>query len=333
MNHPQDIRPQPAVTNTPSKDSLRGVLLPFTTPFKANDDLDVDGLRDNIRKWNKSGIVGYVALGSTGERVNLNEREYLEAIEVARAAVPPDLVFIVGVGQQSTRGTIEEIKRATAVGGDAVLVITPHFYRSAMTQEALLSHYLAVADDSPVPIILYSMPDLTGIKIEPQTVAQLSTHQNIIGLKDSSADMTGFRDTVRLTGDDFAVLVGNGTVFLDGLSAGGCGGVLAVGCVAAAVCMEIYRLSQVGDEKTATIMQEKLRPLALAVTKRYGISGLKAALDIIGFAGGGGRAPLKPASEAARLEIAGLLSDLQRDESSYTKSMDDEIRVSGAIKA
>ncbi len=333
MNHPQDIRPQPAVTNTPSKDSLRGVLLPFTTPFKANDDLDVDGLRDNIRKWNKSGIVGYVALGSTGERVNLNEREYLEAIEVARAAVPPDLVFIVGVGQQSTRGTIEEIKRATAVGGDAVLVITPHFYRSAMTQEALLSHYLAVADDSPVPIILYSMPDLTGIKIEPQTVAQLSTHQNIIGLKDSSADMTGFRDTVRLTADDFAVLVGNGTVFLDGLSAGGCGGVLAVGCVAAAVCMEIYRLSQVGDEKTATIMQEKLRPLALAVTKRYGISGLKAALDIIGFAGGGGRAPLKPASEAARLEIAGLLSDLQRDESSYTKSMDDEIRVSGAIKA
>ena len=152
------------------------MLLPFTTPFKANDDLDVDGLRENIRKWNKTGIVGYVALGSTGERVNLNEREYLKVIEVARAAVPPDLVFIVGAGQQSTRCTIEEIKRAVAVGGDAALVITPHFYRSAITQEALVSHYMTVADDSPVPIILYNMPDLTGIKIEPQTVAQLSTH-------------------------------------------------------------------------------------------------------------------------------------------------------------
>ena len=97
---------KPAATTPLSKDSLRGVLLPFTTPFKADDDLDVDGLRDNISKWNKTGIVGYVALGSTGERVNLNEREYLEVIEIARAAVPPDLVFIVGVGQQSTRGTI-----------------------------------------------------------------------------------------------------------------------------------------------------------------------------------------------------------------------------------
>ena len=332
MNHPPNIRSQAAVPNKLSKDSLRGVLLPFTTPFKSNDDLDADGLRENILKWNKTGIVGYVALGSTGERVNLNEREYLDVIEIARAAVPPDLAFIVGVGQQSTRGTIEEIKRATAIGGDAALVLTPHFYKSAMTQEALVSHYRTVADNSPVPIILYSMPDLTGIKIEPHTAAQLSTHQNIIGIKDSSADTDGFRETVRLTADDFAVLVGNGTVFLDGLSAGGCGGVLAVGCVAAAACVEIYRLTQSGKESTAARIQAKLGPLALAVTKRYGISGLKAAMDIVGFAGGCGRAPLKPASEAARQEIAELLADIQRDESSYSESKDDEIRVTGAVK-
>ena len=135
------------MTNQLSKDSLRGVLLPFTTPFKSNDDLDTDGLRENILKWNKTGIVGYVALGSTGERVNLNEREYLDVIETTRAAVPPDLAFIVGVGQQSTRGTIEEIKRATAIGGDAVLVLTPHFYKSAITQEALVTHYRTVADN------------------------------------------------------------------------------------------------------------------------------------------------------------------------------------------
>ena len=272
-----------------------------------------------------------MALGSTGERVNLNEREYLDVIEIARAAVPTDLAFIVGVGQQSTRGTIEEIKRATAIGGDAALVLTPHFYKSAITHEALVSHYRTVADNSPVPIILYSMPDLTGIKIEPHTAAQLSTHPNIIGIKDSSADTAGFRETVRLTADDFAVLVGNGTVFLEGLSAGGCGGVLAVGCVAASACVEIYRLIRSGNTSTAARIQGKLGPLALAVTKRYGISGLKAAMDIVGLAGGAGRAPLKPASEAARQEIAELLADLQRDESSYT-SKDDEVRVTGAVK-
>src|SRR3979411_2264691 len=165
---------------------LDGILLPVTTPFPANEDLDIAGMKRNLARWSDTGIVGYVVLGSTGERAHLDETEYLRVIEAARRAVPETLTFIAGAAQQMPRGTIKEIERAAAAGAEAVLVITPSFYRSAITQEALVKHYLAIADASAVPVILYSMPDLTGIEIEPETAARLSQHQNIIGMKDSS---------------------------------------------------------------------------------------------------------------------------------------------------
>src|SRR6266550_8565434 len=159
--------------------NLSGVLLPITTPFTSQQAFDSEGLVSNLAKWNETGITGYVVLGSTGERVHLDEREYLEVIETARQAVPEHFAFLAGAGQQSTTGTIKEIERAAHAGADGVLVITPSFYRSAITQEALVQHYTAIADASPVPIILYSMPDLTAVKIEPETAAHLSAHQNI----------------------------------------------------------------------------------------------------------------------------------------------------------
>ncbi len=180
-----------------SPGELRGVLLPLTTPFTASGEVDEVGLRSNIQKWNNSGIHGYVILGSTGERVNLDEGESLRIIETLRSEIPDQpgrLSFIVGAGQQSTFSTTKEIQRI-AHAADAVLVITPHFYRAAINQQSLLDHYRSVADASPVPVILYSMPALTGVKIEPETAARLSTHENIIGIKDSSADIDGSQST------------------------------------------------------------------------------------------------------------------------------------------
>ena len=212
--------------------NLSGLLLPITTPFTESEDIDVAGLTSNLSKWNQTGITGYVVLGSTGERVNLDEREYVQVIETARKAIPETFLFIVGAGQQSTRNTIKEIERATKAGAEAALVITPSFYRSAISQDALVTHYLTVADASSIPIILYSMPDLTGIKIEPETAARLSEHKNIIGMKDSSADVDRFAETVQSVPEDFAVLIGNGTVLCEALQAGAEGGILAVGCAA-----------------------------------------------------------------------------------------------------
>jgi 4-hydroxy-2-oxoglutarate aldolase len=291
---------------------LHGILLPLPTPFNDSGDVDDAALRANIAKWNTTGIAGHVLLGSTGERVNLDEREYLHIIGVARAAVPGDLVFIAGAGQQSTRTTIDEVKRAAATGADAVLVLTPHFYRSAITQAALVDHYLAVADAAMVPVILYSMPALTGIKIEPETVARLSEHPNIIGIKDSSPDIDGLKETVRICPESFAVLTGNGTVLCDALDAGACGGILAVGCAVPEICLELFRAFNSGENERAIALQAKLTPLATAVTTRFGIGGLKAALEMKGYVGGAVRAPLRAPAHEAREEIRRLLEEAEK---------------------
>ncbi len=289
--------------------NLNGVLLPITTPFTITEEVDTTSLVSNLSKWNQTGITGYVALGSTGERANLDEREYLQVIESVRNAVPEARTFIAGAGQQSTRGTIKEIERAAAAGAEAVLVITPSFYKSAITQDALVKHYMAIADAATVPVILYSMPDLTGVKIEPETAARLSRHPNIIGMKDSSNDIAKFSDTVNLVGDYFAMMIGNGTVFSDALLAGARGGILAVGCAVPDLCLEIYRLVQTGELDRASALQEKLAPLARAVTKTYGIGGLKTAMEMVGYVGGSVRAPLRLPNEEARAEITKLLRD------------------------
>ena len=288
---------------------LQGILLPITTPFTAQGELEPQHLESNIQKWSTTGITGLVILGSTGERVHLDEREYVELIATSRRAVADNLAFIVGAGQQSTIGSINEIKRAVEGGADAVLVITPSFYRSAITQETLIKHYNQIADASTVPVILYSMPALTGIKIDPATIAQLSRHPNIIGVKDSSADVEGFKQTVESCPKEFAVMTGNGTVLLDALRAGATGAILAVGCAVPEICVEAMRAFSEGEDERAQLLQSKLTPLATAVTTKYGIGGLKAALDMAGYVGGSVRAPLQPPTDNAKVEIEQLLEE------------------------
>ena len=295
------------MTTQLSLDKLRGILLPTTTPFDADGQILSDAIRENLRAWSTKGVAGFVVLGSTGERVHLDEREYLQVIETSRAAVSSDFAFIAGAGQQSIVGTINEIKKAAQAGADAVLVITPHYYRSAINQETLLGYYTAVADASPVPLLLYSMPALTGVKIEPETIARLSEHPNIAGVKDSSNDLAGFSETVRLCPDGFAVMTGNGTVLLDALRAGATGGILAVGCVVPEVCVEIYRAFKAGETDRASALQSTLTPLATAVTTKFGIGGLKSALDMAGYHGGFVRGPLRMPDESAHREILDLL--------------------------
>jgi 4-hydroxy-2-oxoglutarate aldolase len=298
-------------SNQTFANKLNGILLPIPTPFDAAENFAVELFRSNIARWNKSGIAGYAVLGSTGERVHMDEREYVQVIEAAREATPRDLAFIAGAGQHSTLATINEIKLAKAAGAEAALVLTPYFYRTAITQAALVGHYRAVADASSLPIILYSMPALTGIKIEPETVAELSVHDNIIGIKDSSAEIEKLAKTVELVAQrgsqNFTILTGNGTVLFEALKAGAVGGILAVGCVAPALSIEIFNAVRAGKAEEGRSLQEKLTPLAQAVTTKYGIGGLKAALDFIGYEGGSVRAPLRSPSEAARAEILDLL--------------------------
>jgi 4-hydroxy-2-oxoglutarate aldolase len=301
---------------------LRGVMLPFPTPFDAQDRVDTGALGANVARWNETGVAGYVALGSTGERVHLDETEARQVVEAARAAVPRDLLFVVGVGQQSTRATINEARRAADAGADALLVITPHFYRSALTQDALTEHYERVADSSPAPVVIYSIPQNTGVTLAPDSVARLSRHENVVGLKESSGDVVAFVEMLRAAGDaaDFSMMAGHASAFHASLAAGGRGGILAVACAVPRFAVALLRAFESGDHTTARSMQHRLIPLARAVTTRFGVGGLKYALDLGGYAGGAVRAPLRAPGDEAQREIARLFAEFEEYESASTSS-------------
>ena len=309
-------------------EKLRGILLPCTTPFAEGGLVDARALGDNIARWNETGIDGYVILGSTGERVHLDEGEVLEVVSTARASVPEHLAFVVGVGQHGTRASIAEARRAAGAGADAILVITPHFYRAQMTPAALANYYESIAEAAPVPVVLYNIPQNTGLALSPDVLARLCEHENIVGIKDSSGDMVNFVEMLRLASRKFAVLTGHASLLYAALSAGAQGAILAAGCVAPEVAVRIARLVEQGAHDEAREWQRKFTPLARAVTARFGIGGLKYALDLRGYAGGEVRAPLSMPDEAARREIARTLEEC----CPYVETENETKSAEGAVK-
>ena len=327
LTHNPKAIPSSSSPAEPRFKTLSGILLPLPTPFDEDDAVDTRALRSNIEKWNQTGIDGYVLLGSTGERSHLGERECMDVIESARDSVLDGMHFIVGAGEQSTRATIDEVRLVADAGADAVLVITPHFYRAQMTQQTLINHYLAVADASPVPVLLYNASPFTNISLTSETIATLSAHENIVGTKDSSGDILALAETVRLVPEDFAVLTGNGSALYPALCAGAGGGILAIACIAPRLAVEIYDSFDAGEHSRAREAQKRLTKHTRGILGGYGISGLKAALDMLGYTGGKVRAPLLDTSGEARVEIAAVL----KEAGLLTGEPDeDEYRLAGA---
>ena len=287
--------------------SLEGVFPPVLTPFRG-DEVAYDKLAANLRRLDQHPLAGYVVLGSTGEFPLLAESEKERVIAAARAEVPRSKLLLAGTGGESTAGAIRLGKRAADLGADGVLVITPHYYKGAMKPPALVRHYRAVADASPVPVILYNFPANTGVNLEPDAVARLAEHPNIRGIKDSSGNITQAAEIVRLTPKTFQVLVGSPIAFLPALLLGASGGILALANVAPRECCEIYRLAQAGQWAEARELVARIGPLATGISGRYGIGGLKAALDLTGFYGGPPRMPLPVPDGDAIEEIKEILA-------------------------
>src|SRR5690242_17209104 len=200
--------------------TLTGVFAPLPTPFDADGELDVRRLRDAIGQWNKTPLTGFVVLGSNGEAVFLDEEESDRVIATARDAVPSSRPLIIGVGRESTRATIRAANRAAALGADYVLVRTPGFFKSQMTNEAFVRHYTAVADASPVPVLLYNFTAVTGVNLQPAAVWQLALHPNIVGMKESGSDIAQIAELVASTPASFSVLAGSGSTFFAARCAG-----------------------------------------------------------------------------------------------------------------
>ena len=288
--------------------SLGGIMGPVVSTFdEATGDLAAVAFRANIRAHVDGGLTGIIVAGSTGEAALLEEHERHRLLEWARPIVPDERWLIAGVGGESTRVTVRRAREAAARGADAVLVVAPHYYGAQMTPEALAAHFRRVADDSPLPIVLYNIPKYVHFPLAPGLVQELAGHDNVIGIKDSSGDLTQLGAYLNAQSDRFTVLTGSGGGLYAGLEMGARGGVLAVGLFAAALSVSLYRAYASGDMATAGRAQERLTPLARTIVSELGVAGVKAAMDLVGLAGGPVRAPLLPLRAAARDRVAELL--------------------------
>jgi 4-hydroxy-2-oxoglutarate aldolase len=287
--------------------SLSGVFPPIPTPFDAEDEVATQALVENLERWNQYDLAGYVVLGSNGEAVYLTEEAKLQVWETARRVIPADRVMIAGTGCESTRETIALTQQAARAGADVALLVTPHYFGGKMTPDSLVHHYQAVAEDSPIPVVLYNVPKFTHVDVDAATIARVARHPNIVGVKDSGGNITKLADVVRLTDANFQVMAGSAGFFFAGLTLGAVGGVLALANVAPQQSIDIYRLFKAGQWDEAAELQRRMVPVNAAVTARFGIAGLKTALDMLGYYGGPVRSPLLDLTEDERHALRDVL--------------------------
>lgn len=286
---------------------LRGVFPPIATPFRADGTLGppVGPFLEHLRE---AGIDGVVATGSTGEAVGLTDRERVEWIAAVRDALPAPMRLIAGTGAQSTRRTIELTRAAAAAGAEAALVITPSFYRRDLTAPAYHGHYTAVAEASPIPILVYNVPQNTGVDLPAEWFLDLPPHPNIAGIKDSSGSLEKVA-RVRAGRPDLVLLPGVGEQLADAMAVGADGGIPALANLAPAACAGIRRAMVAGDPATARRLQQRVAPLGRWLAGANGIAGLKAGLQELGFDHGLPRAPLPPPSASDRAAVRALLAE------------------------
>jgi 4-hydroxy-2-oxoglutarate aldolase len=296
---------------------LRGIIAPVPTPFAVSEELALDKLAQNLSHWSKTRLSGFVLLGSTGEFVYLTTDEKKAVFEKAREAIPKDRLMLAGTGSESTRETVALTRWAGELGADFAMVVTPAYYKRAMRPEILRAHYIEVAEKSPIPIVLYNVPIFTMLNMEAELAVELASHPNIVGIKDSSGNLLQLQEICRLAPEGFAVLTGAGSLLLASLTVGASGAILAVANVAYDLCVDLHEAFDQGDLARARQLQSRLVPINRAVTTDYGIGGLKALLDRLGFYGGPPRSPLgRPTTEIqeklARVQAESCTQEVSR---------------------
>ena len=288
--------------------NLSGIIVAVPTPFNREGEIDHLKLAENLRVWNQTDVRGYLILGSTGEFPHLTVEEKLAVINTTRGTMASDKLLLVGTGELSTRHTIEMTRRAADRGADAALVVTPFYYKKILSEEQRAAHFQRVADQAPIPILIYLIPQFSGVYMLPETVATLATHPNIIGLKESSGDMDALKQIfTHLGGREFNVLVGAPTILQQALNAGAAGGVLAVACIAPRTCAALERAWRQGDYQRSSDLQERLSALSRS-TSANGIGHLKAAMDLVGLYGYLPRSPLPSPTNEEREQIENAIA-------------------------
>jgi len=287
---------------------LHGVIAPIPTPLDAETgDLAPVVLRHVTRALLEAGLDGIAVAGSTGEGELLDEAEKVQAVEYLRDVVPDDRWLIAGTGAESTRAALRQAQAAAAAGADAVLVRPPAYFGSILPPAAFAYHYARIADESPVPVIIYNIPKYTNVALSDAVLRAVADHERIIGFKDSSGDLKNF-SAFRAAAPRLAALMGGGHLFYPALEMGASGAVLAIACFAAAQCAQLYRAYREDDRQQAGALQERLTPLARNIVGTYGPAGIKAAMEVIGLPCGPVRAPLVDLDARARARVIDALT-------------------------
>jgi 4-hydroxy-2-oxoglutarate aldolase len=289
---------------------IKGIFPALVTPFASDESVCLSAVKENIRRYNQTGLAGYVVLGSTGETVMLSREEGDSVLTAAKEAAAPDKLLIAGTGAESTAETIARTKRAAALGYSLALVKTPYYYKPFYRAETYIRHYRAVADSSPIPILLYSVPQFTGITLETPEILALAAHPNIAGIKDSSGSVQRIGELVAGAPSSFQVLTGGAPVVYPCLVVGARGAILALASALPEKCVELYRLVQRVQHEEAKRLQHVIVLASKRILSENGLAGLKYAMDLRGFQGGAPRLPLLPLSEEKKRAIADLISQL-----------------------
>ena len=285
-------------------DTLKGIYPPLTTPF-IDDEVSFDKFLENLIKYEMKILSGYVLFGSNGESVFLTREEKLQLITTIRKHT--NRKIIVGTGLDSIKETISLTNNAAEAGANYALIITPSFFKSEMKHHTFLNYFTKVADSVMIPVILYNVPKFTGVNIEVETIVELSSHPNIIALKDSNEISSRISELAANVHPDFSLIVGTASVLFSGLSSGAVGGILALANIAPDECIQIYNLMRENNFERALEIQNRMIPVNKAVTSKFGIAGLKAAMDMMGYFGGNPRLPLEPLNEAQLIELKMIL--------------------------
>jgi len=289
--------------------SMAGVFPPIPTPFDANGELDLQALAFNLQKWNQYPLAGYVVLGTNGEFPYLSETEKLTFLEAARKHIPAGKLFMAGTGCESTHTTIALTKKVAALGADVALLITPSYYKSKMDAAGLTDYYLKVAEASPIPVSIYNMPANTNVDMPADLIVKLSQHPNVVGVKDSGGNLAKLGEIVRYARAGFQVLAGSAGFLYPALCLGAVGGVLALANIAPQQCCDIHSLYSQGKHAEARDLQLRMIVPNTAVTGKFGVPGLKAAMDMLGYRGGAPRSPLLPLPDGQKEVLRGILKD------------------------
>ena len=293
---------------------LSGIYPPLPTAFDAAGELAIGAFQSNIRCFEAFPLRGALVLGSTGEFVLLSSAEKLRLVEATRTALGADKVLLAGTGCPSTTETIELTQAAARSGADAALVIHPHYYKGQMTDDVIVGFFHEVADSSPVPVLVYNMPGCTGMDLSAELLIRIGAHENIVGWKDSGSDLAKMKIVVAELGASFRLLIGSANYLLDALSIGAVGGILALANIAPRECLELKSCFDAGRLDEAQALQRRLTPINQAVTARFGIAGLKQAMDALGLHGGPVRKPLLGLSAQASGDLLEIIhgGDLPR---------------------